>query len=84
MIIRHGVATKLVLYLFRNSNNKMNYESRLRREIDCTYLSLLFWARELKQRGFVEVISVSNRKYLSLTTKGEKVAQNLDNLKRLI
>ena len=82
-IIRRGIATKLVLYLFRNPNYKFNYESKLRRKIDCTYSGLCIKVTELEKKGFLNIISKDGKKYLELTIEGKMIAQYLDKLDRL-
>jgi len=84
MIIRRGIATKLVLYLFRNPNSRINYASKLRKEIDCTYATLIQGAQKLRKRGFLELIKRSNRKYFKLTIEGKMIAQELNKLDKLL
>ncbi len=84
IMIKYNVATKLFIYLFRNQKNLRNYESNLRKEIDCCYSPLISCAKRLEGLGFLVRENKSNRKYLKLTTKGKIIAQYLDKLDRLL
>lgn len=63
---------------------KVRYGSVLAKEVDCTYSHAVKILQSLEKLGLVVFEKKGRIKLIKLTKKGQEVAENIDNIKRLI
>ncbi|MEM3405390.1 MAG: winged helix DNA-binding protein [Candidatus Pacearchaeota archaeon] len=64
--------------------NRAKYGSILSKEVDCTYSHAVKILQLLEKMGLVIFEKKGRIKIIKLTKKGEEVANNIENIKRLI
>lgn len=69
----------LMLLGLRNCKGE-SYASSLAKEVDCTYSHVVKIIREMNKAGLVIFKKQGRLKLLTLTAKGQKVAEYLDSL----
>lgn len=60
------------------------YGSLLAKEVDCTYSHAVKILQSLEDLGLVVFEKKGRMKLIKLTKKGQEIAENIDNVKRLI
>jgi len=63
---------------------KAKYGSILAKEVDCTYSHAVKILQALEKLGLVTFEKKGRTKLIKLTKKGEEIANNIDNIKRLL
>jgi len=64
--------------------SRARYGSVLAKEVDCTYSHAVKILQTLEQLGLVVFDKKGRIKLIKLTKKGEEIAENIDNIKRLV
>ena len=67
----------MLLIKLKNSKNEI-YASSLAKQIDCTYSHVVKILQEMQIAGLVNFNKQGRLKLLTLTKKGEKVAEHLE------
>ena len=70
----------MMLVTLKNSKDG-TYASSLAKKIDCTYSHVVKILQEMERAGLVNFNKQGRLKVLTLTKKGEKVAEYIDNIK---
>ena len=73
----------LMLLGLRDPKGQM-YASALAKEIDCTYSHVVKVIQEMNSAGLVSFKKQGRLKLLSLTNKGQKVADHIDSIKDVL
>jgi DNA-binding MarR family transcriptional regulator len=63
---------------------RARYGSVLAKEVDCTYSHAVKILQSLEQLGLVVFEKKGRIKLIKLTKKGQEIADNIENIKRLI
>jgi len=63
---------------------RARYGSLLAKEVDCTYSHAVKILQELEKLGLITFEKKGRIKLIKLTKKGQDVADNIENIKRLI
>ncbi len=63
---------------------RARYGSLLAKEVDCTYSHAVKILQSLERLGLVVFDKKGRTKLIKLTKKGHEVADNIDNIKRLL
>ena len=63
---------------------RMRYGSILAKEVDCTYSHAVKILQTLEKLGLVTFEKQGRIKLIKLTKKGQEVAENIENIKKLI
>jgi len=63
---------------------RARYGSILAKEVDCTYSHAVKILQSLERLGLVLFEKKGRIKMIKLTKKGQEIADNIDNIKRLI
>lgn len=64
--------------------NKAKYGSILAKEVDCTYSHAVKILQTLEELGLVNFEKKGRIKIISLTKKGKDVADNIENIQKLV
>jgi DNA-binding MarR family transcriptional regulator len=64
--------------------SRARYGSLLAKEVDCTYSHAVKILQSLEDLGLVVFEKKGRMKLIKLTKKGQEIAENIDNVKRLI
>ncbi len=64
--------------------NKAKYGSILAKEVDCTYSHAVKILQNLEEMGLVIFEKKGRIKIIQLTKKGKDVAENIENIQKLI
>ena len=64
--------------------SKARYGSVLAKEVDCTYSHAVKILQTLEQLGLVVFDKKGRIKLIKLTKKGEEIAEDIDDIKRLV
>ncbi len=64
--------------------SRARYGSLLAKEVDCTYSHAVKILQSLEELGLVLFEKKGRIKLIKLTKKGQEVAENIENVKRLI
>ncbi len=64
--------------------SRARYGSVLAKEVDCTYSHAVKILQTLEQLGLVVFDKKGRIKLIKLTKKGEEIAENIDNIKRVV
>lgn len=64
--------------------SRARYGSLLAKEVDCTYSHAVKILQSLEELGLVLFEKKGRIKLIKLTKKGQEVAENIENIKRLI
>ena len=70
----------MMLVDLKNAKSEV-YASALAKKIDCTYSHVVKILQEMERAGLVNFNKQGRLKVLTLTKKGEKVAEYIDNIK---
>ncbi len=70
----------MMLVHLKNSKNQM-YASSLAKQIDCTYSHVVKILQEMEKEGIVNFDKQGRLKLLSLTKKGQDIAEHIDNVR---
>ncbi len=73
----------LMLLGLRNSKGE-SYASSLAKEVDCTYSHVVKILQEMSDAGLVNFEKQGRLKLLTLTKKGQEVADHIDKIRSLI
>ena len=73
----------MVLVTLKNSKNQI-YASSLAKIIDCTYSHVVKILQEMEKESLVNFEKDGRLKLLTLTKKGEDVADNIDKIKTVL
>jgi len=73
----------LMLVRLLNSENEM-YASSLAKQIDCTYSHVVKILQEMERHELVDFNKQGRLKLLTLTKKGQEVAEHMDKIKLLL
>ena len=67
----------------KNASHEM-YASSLAKKVDCTYSHVVKILQEMEKAGLVNFEKTGRLKLLSLTKKGEQVAEKIESIKNLL
>ncbi len=82
-IIRtNGVGYNILNHLFKSSNIKKNYLTRIRREENFSDISGVENIKVLIELRLITTEKVGRKKYLKITEKGKNVMERLHNLQK--
>ncbi len=70
----------MMLVHLKNAKNQM-YASSLAKHIDCTYSHVVKILQEMEREGIVNFDKQGRLKLLSLTKKGNDIAEHIDNVR---
>lgn len=70
----------MMLVHLKNAKNQM-YASSLAKHIDCTYSHVVKILQEMEKEGIVNFDKQGRLKLLSLTKKGQDIAEHIDNVR---
>ena len=70
----------MMLINLRNSKNTI-YASTLAKQIDCTYSHVVKILQSMQEEGLVDFDKQGRLKLLTLTQKGQKIAEHIDNIR---
>jgi len=70
----------MMLVHLRNSKNAI-YASNLAKQIDCTYSHVVKILQSMQQEGLVNFDKQGRLKLLTLTRKGQDIADHIDNIR---
>jgi len=70
----------MMLVHLKNAKNQM-YASSLAKHIDCTYSHVVKILQEMEKEGIVNFDKQGRLKLLSLTKKGNDIAEHIDNVR---
>lgn len=73
----------MMLVELRNSKSEI-YASSLAKIIDCTYSHVVKILQEMQRAGLINFEKQGRLKLLTLTKKGQDVAENIDKIKSLL
>ncbi|PLW80175.1 hypothetical protein C0585_02635 [Candidatus Woesearchaeota archaeon] len=73
----------MVLVTLKNSKTEI-YASSLAKIIDCTYSHVVKILQEMEKENLVNFEKEGRLKLLTLTKKGEEIADNIDKIKTLL
>ena len=73
----------MLLEMRRNSKNEI-YASNLAKAVDCTYSHVVKILQQMQKSGLVNFDKQGRLKLLSLTKKGEDVANSIDKIMTLL
>ena len=63
---------------------RAKYGSQLAKEVDCTYSHAVKILQTLEEMGLVDFEKKGRIKIINLTKKGEAVAENIGNIRKLV
>ncbi|MBW2985679.1 winged helix DNA-binding protein [Candidatus Woesearchaeota archaeon] len=72
---------KPAMMLVTLKNSKEAYASSLAKKIDCTYSHVVKILQEMERAGLVNFNKQGRLKLLTLTKKGEKIAEHIETIK---
>ena len=70
----------MMLVVLKNSKNEI-YASSLAKNIDCTYSHVVKILQEMEKAGLVNFEKDGRLKLLTLTKKGEQIAESIDKIR---
>lgn len=70
----------MMLVVLKNSKNEI-YASSLAKHIDCTYSHVVKILQEMEKAGLVNFEKDGRLKLLTLTKKGEQIAESIDKIR---
>src|SRR3989344_7208141 len=70
----------MMLVHLKNAKNEI-YASSLAKQIDCTYSHVVKILQEMQKEGIVNFDKQGRLKLLSLTKKGQDIAEHIDNVR---
>ncbi|HLC96287.1 MAG TPA: hypothetical protein VJH97_03130 [Candidatus Nanoarchaeia archaeon] len=70
----------MMLVHLKNAKNQI-YASSLAKQIDCTYSHVVKILQEMQKEGIVNFDKQGRLKLLSLTKKGQDIAEHIDNVR---
>jgi len=73
----------MMLIVLRNSKSEI-YASSLAKQIDCTYSHVVKILQELESEGLINFDKQGRLKLLSLTKKGNEVAEYIDKVRNAL
>jgi predicted transcriptional regulator len=73
----------MMLVELRNSQNEM-YASTLAKKVDCTYSHVVKILQEMNKSGIVSFEKQGRLKILTLTKKGQEIAESLDKVRSVL
>ena len=73
----------MMLVNLRNAKNEV-YASNLAKQIDCTYSHVVKILQQMEKAGLVNFNKQGRLKLLTLTKKGEDVAENIEKVMNLL
>jgi DNA-binding MarR family transcriptional regulator len=73
----------MLLVELRNAKSEI-YASSLAKTIDCTYSHVVKILQQMQGEGLVNFDKQGRLKLLSLTKKGQDIAQNIDNIRGVL
>lgn len=73
----------MMLVELRNSQNEM-YASTLAKKVDCTYSHVVKILQEMNKSGIVAFEKQGRLKILTLTKKGQEIAESLDKVRNTL
>ncbi|MBR9675477.1 winged helix DNA-binding protein [Candidatus Woesearchaeota archaeon] len=73
----------MMLVSLKNSKNEI-YASSLAKVIDCTYSHVVKILQEMEKAGLVNFEKEGRLKLLTLTKKGEEIAEHIDKIRTLL
>jgi predicted transcriptional regulator len=74
---------KMIIEMRRNSKTEI-YASHLAKSVDCTYSHVVKILQQMQKAGLVNFDKQGRLKLLSLTKKGEEVANSIDKVMMLL
>jgi DNA-binding MarR family transcriptional regulator len=74
---------RMLIEMRRNSKTE-TYASNLAKVVDCTYSHVVKILQQMEKAGLVNFDKQGRLKLLSLTKKGEEVANNIDKIMALL
>ena len=81
-VFLHSKPTKIIIGL--KKGNKAKYASILAREADCTYSHTVKILNLLKDYNLIEFEKKGRKKLIKLTPSGDKLAEHMENILRLL
>ena len=73
----------MMLVSLNNAKSDM-YASSLAKQIDCTYSHVVKILQEMSESGLVNFDKQGRLKLLTLTKKGQEIAENIDRIRSLL
>ena len=73
----------MMLVGLKNAKGEM-YASSLAKQIDCTYSHVVKILQEIEKAGLITFKKQGRLKLLTLTKKGEQVAEHIDSIRQLL
>ena len=73
----------MMLVELKNSQNEM-YASTLAKRVDCTYSHVVKILQEMNKAGMVAFEKQGRLKILTLTKKGQEIAESLDKVRNVL
>ena len=73
----------MMLVNLRNAKNEV-YASNLAKQIDCTYSHVVKILQQMEKAGLINFNKQGRLKLLTLTKKGEDVAENIEKVMNLL
>jgi predicted transcriptional regulator len=73
----------MMLVELKNAKNEI-YASSLAKNIDCTYSHVVKILQEMQKAGLINFDKQGRLKLLTLTKKGNEVAENIEKIKNLL
>jgi len=71
----------MMLVNLKNTKDEI-YASSLAKQIDCTYSHVVKILQEMEKSGLINFEKQGRLKLLTLTKKGQEVAENIDSIRR--
>lgn len=73
----------MMLVILRNAKNTV-YASNLAKSVDCTYSHVVKTLQEMEKHGLINFEKQGRLKLLTLTKKGQEIAENIENVKNVL
>ena len=70
----------MMLVYLKSSKNEV-YASSLAKQVDCTYSHVVKILQQMEREGLINFEKTGRLKLLTLTKKGEEVAEHIDKLR---
>lgn len=83
-IFREKPALMLVSLLSDQRAGQMIYASNLAKKVDCTYSHVVKVLKEFERNQLVHFTKKGRLKILTLTAKGEQIAEKIESVQRML
>jgi DNA-binding MarR family transcriptional regulator len=72
-----------MLVILKNAKDTV-YASNLAKSVDCTYSHVVKTLQEMEKHGLLNFEKQGRLKLLTLTKKGQEIAENIENVKNVL